>query len=104
MIPEDFTRGEEIKLETNNGYYYKGRVKKINEDSILIRDIRGIKTLIYLKDIDWVRVLPKGNKNKRVIFDKQKYEENINKDSIRIHDDKFALHEVKEMEVKDGKN
>jgi len=89
MIETDFIRGEEIKLETHKKYYYKGKVKKINEDNIILRDVRGIKTMIYFKDIDWVKVLPKENKNKRIIFNKQAYDENMKKDGMRIHSEDF---------------
>ena len=87
-IIKNLKKGDEIKLETNFKYYYKGMVKEINEEGIIIRDVRGIKTLIYLKDIDFIKVLPKGYK-KRKIFNKQKFQENINHAGIRIHNENY---------------
>ena len=88
MKSEDFIKNEEIKLETKNKYYYKGRVRKINEDSIMIRDVRGIKTLIFFKDIDFIIPLLKRHNNyKNRIYNKTNYNYNLNKKSYRIHND-----------------
>ncbi len=53
--------GQTIKLEMKNGYYYKGSIKEINEDFMMLEDVRGRLCELKFDEVSWIRIMPIGD-------------------------------------------
>jgi small nuclear ribonucleoprotein (snRNP)-like protein len=50
-----------VKIDSKSGYYYKGKIISIDDDSILLKDFKGNNVMLKLNNIMLIKEVSNGN-------------------------------------------